>query len=168
MGLLPWKEALCAEIWNGNSIYLGSQWTFSLIFFISTMIALSNARFEIKSIYPFTTMLLDIFFPQWLHWSHEAWHDRIIHPHTLFQFLLKCFFLMAIICLNISILTICNWVFLRNSACPVCWWHLHLFVWPAKMTTRFRTSQRAKAQLQKMAFFSILVWGTSGPLPIAI
>ena len=45
-----------------------------------------------KSIYPFTTMLLDIFFPQWLHWSHEAWHDRIIHPHTLFQFLLKCFF----------------------------------------------------------------------------
>ena len=83
MGLLPWKGALCAEIWNGNSIYLGSQWTFSLIYFISTMIALSKARFEIKSIYPFTTMLLYIFFPQWLHWSHEAWHDRIIHPHTL-------------------------------------------------------------------------------------
>ena len=91
------------------------------------MIALSLAQFEIKSISPFTTMLLDIFFPQWLHWSHEAWHDRIIHPHTLFQFLLKCFFLMAIICLNISISTICNWVFLRNSACPLCWWYLYRF-----------------------------------------
>ena len=94
-----------------------------------------------------------------------TWQDHT--PTHTFPVSTEMFFLMAIICLNISILTICNWVFLRNSACPVCWWHLHLFVWPAKMTTRFRTSQRAKAQLQKMAFFSILVWGTSGPLPIA-
>ena len=48
--------------------------------------------------------------------------------HTHFSsFYWNVFFLMAIICLNISISTICNWVFLRNSACPLCWWYLCRF-----------------------------------------
>ena len=56
-----------------------------------------------------------------------TWQDHT--PTHTFPVSTEMFFLMAIICLNIWISTICNWVFLGNSACQVCRWHLYLFVW---------------------------------------
>ena len=70
--------------------------------------------------YIFSTMVA--LKPRGLTWQNHT-------PTHTFPVSTEMFFLMAIICLNISISTICNWVFLRNSACPVCSWHLYLFVW---------------------------------------
>ena len=68
--------------------------------------------------YIFSTMVA--LKPRGLTWQNHT-------PTHTFPVSTEMFFLMAIICLKISISTICNWVLLRSSACPVCSWHLFLF-----------------------------------------